>query len=169
VFTGEPLRGVRFNIEDLKLHNDSAHRRPQQLVPAMRRAMQACEMRGKPTLMEPIYRCSVTVPQSAMEGVYTTLRQRRAKFTASPEESKVGNLLHIDSFLPVAESFGFTELLRKNTGGQAFPQMIFSHWAQVSGDLTDPTSRATEVMMAIRKRKGMKSELPVFEDYHDKI
>jgi len=131
--------------------------------------MQACEMRGKPTLMEPIYRCSITVPQTAMEGAYTTLRQRRATVVGSPEDSKVGDLMHIEAFLPVAESFKFTELLRKNTGGQAFPQMIFSHWALVSGDLTDPSSRAAEVMRAIRKRKGMKDELPVFEDYHDKI
>jgi elongation factor 2 len=47
--------------------------------------------------------------------------------------------------------------------------MIFSHWALVSGDLTDLSSRAAEVMMAIRKRKGMKSELPSFDDFHDKI
>jgi len=45
--------------------------------------------------------------QHAMEGVYTTLRQRRATVTGCPEDSKVGDLVHIESFLPVAESFGF--------------------------------------------------------------
>jgi translation elongation factor EF-G len=32
------------------------------------------------------------------------------------------------------ESFGFTADLRSNTGGKAFPQCSFDHWAPMSGD-----------------------------------
>jgi elongation factor 2 len=34
----------------------------------------------------------------------------------------------IKSYLPVAESFGFTEHLRSVTQGKAFPQCVFDHW-----------------------------------------
>jgi elongation factor 2 len=44
-------------------------------------------------------------------------------------------LVQIRSFLPVAESFGFTQMLRQKTAGQAFPQMKFDHWAKANGNL----------------------------------
>lgn len=44
-----------------------------------------------------------------------------------------------DSFLvtalvPVTESFGFAEEMRKKTSGLAMPQLVFSHWAVLPGD-----------------------------------
>jgi len=69
----------------------------------------------------------------------------------------------------VAESFGFTGLLRENTGGKAFPQTIFSHWAQIKGDLNDTSSAGHRMVMEIRKRKGLKPELPAFANYCDKL
>ena len=67
------------------------------------------------------------------------------------------------------ESFGFTEMLRKNTGGQAFPQMKFSHWQMVAGNPFKEGSSSNEIVMAVRKRKGLKIELPEFGDYYDRI
>jgi len=37
----------------------------------------------------------------------------------------------IKAFLPVAESFGFTQALRAATSGRAFPQCVFDHWEQM--------------------------------------
>ena len=34
----------------------------------------------------------------------------------------------IEATLPVAESFGFAEEVRKRTSGLASPQLVFSHW-----------------------------------------
>ena len=34
----------------------------------------------------------------------------------------------IDAVLPVVESFGFAEEIRKRTSGLAIPQLRFSHW-----------------------------------------
>jgi len=78
-------------------------------------------------------------------------------------------LTQVQAFLPVLESFGFTELLRKNTAGQAFPQMKFSHWQHVNGDPMKEGTPAYEIMMNIRKRKGLKEEPPAFGDFYDKI
>jgi len=78
-------------------------------------------------------------------------------------------LCKVKAFLPVLESFGFTQLLRQNTSGQAFPQMIFSHWAMIAGDIFEEGSMVNKVVMDVRKRKGLKDELPDFNDYYDKL
>jgi len=168
VFCGEPLRGVRFNLLDVKLHPDSNHRNGTQLLPAARRAFAASTMKAGPRLLEPLYKCSVTVPRDHMDGVYTTLRQRRASIEGSDMDTKDGMEV-IEAFLPVSESFGFTELLRRNTGGKAFPQLSFSHWSILEGDLNDPASRGHQIMLEVRKRKGLKSQPPQFSDLCDRL
>ena len=47
----------------------------------------------------------------------------------------------VKAYLPVNESFGFTADLRSNTGGQAFPQCVFDHWAVLPGDPYDPATK----------------------------
>ena len=75
----------------------------------------------------------------------------------------------VKAYLPVAESFGFTGHLRALTGGQAFPQCVFSHWSDMSGDPLDSTSKVYEVVSNIRKRKGLKEEVPDLSNYLDKL
>lgn len=52
---------------------------------------------------------------------------------------------------------------------QAFPQMIFSHWQLVNGDVSEAGSQANQIVMDVRARKGLKAELPEFGDYYDRI
>jgi len=134
----------------------------------MKRAIYAAQIKSAPSLLEPMYVCEITVPQIATSGVYTTLNGRRGIVDA--KEDRPGTpLCVIKAFLPVLESFGFTSLLRQNTGGQAFPQMIFSHWQLVNGDPFDDNSQAHEICMNVRQRKGLRNEMPNFNDYYDKI
>jgi hypothetical protein len=42
----------------------------------------------------------------------------------------------------------------------AFPQNLFDHWKQISG-LPYEDNKAGELVMNIRRRKGLKEELPV--------
>jgi len=170
VFAHEPLRGCRFDLVDCKLHSDSIHRGVGQIVPASRDALYASQICSSPALMEPIYICDVTVPRGFSTGVYNTLRARRGIIIGSEDDQKntKSDLTKIQAYLPVMESFGFTEDLRKNTSGQAFPQLVFSHWSVTPGDLVDSSSPSYSILMDIRKRKGLKLELPVFEDFHAK-
>lgn len=72
------------------------------------------------------------------------------------------------AYLPVSESFGFTGTLRGNTQGKAFPQNVFDHWSTIKGmPLTDP--KAAELVVSIRKRKGLKELIPDIADYLDKM
>jgi len=168
VLCSETMRGIRFDLMDVVLHADSIHRGAGQIMPPMKRAIYGCQLKSEPALLEPMYLCDITVPQNAVAGVYNTLNSRRGQ--VENKEDRAGTpLSKITAFLPVLESFGFAGLLRQNTGGQAFPQMIFSHWALMAGDPLDANSQCQEIIMGIRKRKGMKEEMPDFNDYYDKL
>ena len=167
VLAEEQLRGVRFGIQDVELHNDAIHRGGGQIIPTARRVYYASEMTATPRYQEPIYLCNIATPQDVMSGVYQCFSQRRG--VVFNEESVQGTpLLEVKAYLPVSESFGFTAHLRSLTSGQAFPQCTFSHWDLINQDPFDVKSKAYEITMAIRKRKGLKQELPVLADYIDK-
>merc|ERR1719362_1023900 len=168
ILCDEVMRGCRFLIEDVTLHADAIHRGAGQIMPAARKVFYACQIGSQPKMMEPMYLIDITVPQNAHAGVYSTLNQRRGEIHKI--EERIGTpLTQIQAYLPVMESFGFTEELRKNTGGQAFPQMKFSHCQIVAGDPFREGSSANEIVLGVRKRKGMKDVLPEFGDYYDKI
>jgi len=168
VLCDETMRGIRFNIVDVTMHADAIHRGAGQIMPPTKRAMYACQIKSEPCLLEPMFIADITVPSQALAGVYSTLNQRRG--IVEGKEDRPGTpLCKIKAFLPVLESFGFTGLLRANTGGQAFPQLIFSHWQEVNGCPYDEGSQAQKIVLDVRKRKGMKIELPKFNDYYDKL
>jgi elongation factor 2 len=166
----EAMRGIRFNIMDVTLHADAIHRGAGQIMPPMKRCMAACQLEpGAETgLMEPMYVCDITVPTTAISGVYATLSARRG-IVEGKEERPGTPLCKIKAFLPVLESFGFTQLLRQNTSGQAFPQMIFSHWQIINGDPLEEDSQANKILMDVRERKGLKMETPLFGNFNDKL
>jgi len=168
VICGEALRGVRFNLSDVIMHADAIHRGAGQIMGPMKRAVYACQIKSAPGILEPMYVCDITVPQQAIAGVYSTLNARRG-IVHSQEDRPGTPLCKVKAYLPVLESFGFTSLLRQNTGGQAFPQMIFSHWQILNGDPYEVGSQSNKVVTEVRARKGMKADLPAFGDYYDKL
>ena len=114
VLAEENLRGVRFNIQDVELHNDSIHRGGGQIIPTARRVYYASEITAIPRYQEPIYLCNISTPQDVMNGVYQCFSQRRG--VVFNEESVQGTpLLEVKAYLPVSESFGFTAHLRSLT------------------------------------------------------
>jgi elongation factor 2 len=168
VLCEENMRGIRFNVLDVTLHADAIHRGGGQIIPTARRVLYACEMTAAPRLMEPVYLVEIQTPENAMGGIYGVLNRRRGHVIA--EDRREGTpLYNVKAYLPVLESFGFTADLRAHTGGQAFPQCVFDHWAVIQDDPLSQGSKAYQIVMATRKRKGLKEVLPNFDDYYDKL
>merc|ERR1719510_800684 len=164
----ENMRGIRFNLTDVTLHTDSIHRGAGQIMPPPRRACFAAEMQGKPSLQEPIFLVEITCPQEAMSGVYSCMNLRRGcVFEENPREGTP--LIQVKAHLPVAESFGFVAALRQATSGQAFPQCVFDHWENLQGNALEEGSKLQELILATRKRKNIKVEMPKLGDYLDKL
>jgi len=160
----EPMRSCRFNIMDVTLHADSIHRGTGQLMPTTRRVLYAAALLAEPGLLEPIFLVEIQVPENAMGGVYGVLTRRRGHVFG--EEQRPGTpLFTIKAYLPVMESFGFNADLRSHTGGQAFPQSVFDHWEILpGGSPIDPTSKVGTIVQELRKRKGIKVEVPGVEN-----
>merc|ERR1712072_425789 len=163
----ENMRGCRFNLMDVTLHTDSIHRGAGQIAPPMRRVSFAALMTGTPTLQEPVFLVEITCPQEAMSGVYSCMNLRRG--CVFEENEREGTpLRQVKAYLPVAESFGFVSALRQQTGGQAFPQCIFSHWDPMPGNAMQE-GKIQDLILACRKRKNLKVEMPKLADYLDKL
>merc|ERR1712154_352686 len=159
VLGDEPLRGVRVNLVDVKIHSDSAHHGAGQIVPAMVRAMRAGLLAATPKILEPIYSVEIEVPSScndAMNGVFSTFGMVRGEV---PIVETLKNEQHET----------FTGMLRGRTKGKAFAVMRFARWKPLDGDPMAEDTMAHDVVMAIRKRKGMKMEMPSFWDFAAKI
>ena len=165
----EPMRAVRFNIQDVTLHADAIHRGGGQIIPTARRVLYASALLAEPSLMEPVFLCEISVPEQAMGGIYGVLTRRRGHVFS--EEQRPGTpLFTVKAYLPVNESFGFSADLRQATGGQAFPQMVFDHWQLLpGGSPTDTTTMPGKVVHDMRKRKGLKPEVPGVDNYYDKL
>ncbi len=66
--------------------------------------------------------------------MYGVLSKRSGRILS--EDMKEGSsVFNIEAVLPVIESFGFADEIRKKTSGLASPQLKFSHW-EVSADST---------------------------------
>merc|ERR1711957_623434 len=116
----ENMRGNRFNIHDVTLHADAIHRGGGQILPTCRRVLYACELVSKPDLMEPIFLVEIQTPDDCVGAIYQTMTKRRG--SVEGEEPVPGTpLVNMKCFLPVDESFGFTQALRAATAGRAFP------------------------------------------------
>ena len=92
------------------------------------------------------------------------------------EELKEGTpIFTIRAHLPVVESFGFAQDLRKHTSGAAHPQLVFSHYAALSQDPNfavateeeqenldggdyDGVNLARRIVDDVRRRKGLRVE-----------
>ncbi|KAF9295543.1 Elongation factor 2 [Mortierella antarctica] len=167
VFAEENMRGCRFNILDVVLHADAIHRGGGQIIPACRSAIYAAAYVAQPGLMEPVYLVEITCPEQAMGGIYGVLNKRRGHTIG--EEQRPGTPMYIvKAHLPVAESFGFTADLRQATGGQAFPQSVFDHWQLMNG-VSNEDPKLIEKILSIRKRKGLKEEIPPLDRFLDRL
>jgi len=166
--TDENMRGIRFNIQDVALHADAIHRGGGQIVPTARRVFYASQLTAAPRFEEPVFLVEIQCPDDAVGGIYQCLSQRRGIVTN--EDPVAGTpLVNMKAFLPVAESFGFTQALRAATSGRAFPQCVFDHWEQMNGDPFEPSSKAAQIVAQIRARKGLREGIPSLDNFIDKL
>jgi elongation factor 2 len=168
VMADENMRGIKFELYDVVLHTDSIHRGGGQIIPTCRRVLYAAALTASARLMEPIYLVEIQAPENALGSIYGVLNQKRG--SVFEEVNRPGTPIYtVKAHLPVMESFGFTTALRAATSGQAFPQCVFDHWSALPSDPLDDTSQSGKIVLDIRKRKGLKPEVPPLSEYEDKL
>lgn len=166
--TEENMRGCKFNINDVTLHADAIHRGGGQIVPTTRRSFYAAFLTATPRLQEPVFLAEIQAPNEVLGGIYQCLTQRRGMVVG--EEPQAGTpMVMCRAYLPVAESFGFTQALRAATSGRAFPQCVFDHWEEIPTDPLEEGSKCAAIVEQIRARKGLKPGVPALDGFIDKL
>ena len=165
----EPVQNVLAKLMDVTLHADSIHRGMGQIMPPARRVVLGAMLTADPCLVEPVFLCEIQVPRAVSGGIYGVLTRRRGHVFEEIDEPGTP-MMNIKSYLPVAESFGFTQDLRSATAGQAFPQCVFSHWQAFNGgDPLQEGTKGNEMVKSIRNRKGLAPEVPTADRFLDKL
>jgi elongation factor 2 len=152
----EPVMGVKVKLMDAKLHEDAVHRGPAQVIPASRQAIQAAMLMAGATLLEPFQKVFIQVPQDHMGGAMREMQGRRGQILDMKSE---GDLTIIETKAPVAQLFGFSGDIRSATEGRAMWSTEFLGFEPI------PNNMLTEIVTAIRQRKGLKLELPKASDF----
>ena len=155
----EPTRGLKVLVEDASLHEDSVHRGPAQIIPAVRRPIQAGILLANPTMLEPLLKLEVRVPQEFMGGATKVIQGRRGRILSMEVEEDISI---IKASLPVANSFGLAAELRSETEGRAIWATEFEKFEELPRELQEQVIRDT------RKRKGLKLEPPKPEEFMEK-
>ncbi|XP_036442506.1 elongation factor-like GTPase 1 isoform X2 [Colossoma macropomum] len=149
-----------------------------QLIAAMKEACRYAFQAKPQRLMAAMYTCEIMATADVLGRVYGVLSKREGRVLN--EEMKEGtDMFIIRAVLPVAESFGFADEMRKRTSGLASPQLVFSHWEVISsdpfwvptteeeylhfGEKADSANQALKYMNAVRKRKGLYVEEKIVE------
>jgi elongation factor 2 len=165
----ERVRGLKMIVNDVTLHADAIHRGMGQVSPTARRVTYAGMYLANPCLLEPIFLVNITCPNAIVGSIYNVMSIRRGN-VFDEGESMSGGVANMRAFLPVAESFGFSQALAEATSGAAFSQLMFDHWQIFDGgDFKDPTTRLGKIINTIRVRKNMPPELPPLDRYLDKL
>jgi elongation factor 2 len=152
----EPVQNLLMKLVDVKLHEDAIHRGPAQVIPAVRSAIKAGLLLGGDSLLEPIQKLHITVPQDYMGGATAQIQSRRGQVFDMTSE---GDTITVIGKAPVAELFGFAGDVRSATEGRAMWNSEFAGFELI------PAGLVKDVVLEIRKRKGLKEEMPKAADY----
>jgi elongation factor 2 len=168
VLCEEQLRGVRFNVCDLKIHSDSTHRGSRQITPAAKRAMYASQLSASPRLMQPIFKVDIQSPEECLGGIYSLVSKRKGIIYGTEKKTN-SPLFVVQSLIPVLNSFGLTKDLRSQTSGRAFPQCVFEKFEIMDIDPFEKNEILT-IIQGVRERKKLKeTEIPPISRYLDKL
>ena len=152
----EKCRGVKVKLVDVKLHEDSIHRGPAQVIPAVRNALLAAILLAKATFLEPVQDVFISIPQNLLGNVTRELQGRRGQILDIKTE---GDMVSLKAETPVAEMLGFAGDIRSATEGRALWSTEFAGFKPI------PQTLFGEKVMEVRKRKGMKLEMPNVSDF----
>ena len=145
----EIAMGLKFKLVDAKLHEDAIHRGPAQVLPSIRKAIYGSMMLADPTLLEPMQKVFINTPQDYMGSCTREIQNRRGQIVDMKQE---GDMVDIESKVPVAEMFGFAGDIRSAAEGRCL-------WStEMAGFERLPRELQSQIIRQIRQRKGLSDE-----------
>ncbi|KAI9837243.1 MAG: hypothetical protein M1819_000317 [Sarea resinae] len=176
----EPVQGIAVFVEDVSVSNpadeaasttrEKLGRLTGEVIKVVRDSIRQGFLDWSPRLLLAMYSCEIQASTDVLGRVYGVITRRRGHILS--ESLKEGTpFFSILSVLPVAESFGFSDEIRKRTSGAASPQLVFSGYEMLDqdpfwvpfteeeiedlGELADKENVAKRYMDGVRRRKGL--------------
>jgi len=144
----EPCSAVKILVVDAKLHEDTIHRGPAQVIPAVRNAIRKAMAGAQAYIQEPKQVIRIDVPTEQLGGASKEINNRRGQIQDMREER---GMTIIQTKIPVADMFGFNSALKSATGGLGFFSLIDILYEPI------PKELEPKVVAQIRERKGLKA------------
>jgi len=145
----EKCMAMKVKLVDAKLHEDSIHRGPAQVIPAARSAVYGSMCQAGRVLYEPIQNVFINVPEDMMGNAIREVQQRRGIIEDMKQD---GEMTVVQSKCPVAEMFGFAASIRSATSGRALWSTENVGFEQMPREVQEKAVRS------IRERKGLKPD-----------
>jgi elongation factor G len=139
VYAGFPMVDVRATLFDGSFHEVDSSEMAFKIAGSM--AVKDAVERADPTILEPIMRVEVVMPEEFMGDVIGDLNARRGHIEGMDNRS--GTQV-VSALVPLASMFGYVTDLRSMTQGRATSSMEFAHYAEV------PASIANELVQKAR-------------------
>ena len=123
---GYPVLGVKAECYDGSYHEVDSSEMAFKIAGSM--AFKEAMKKGAPTLLEPLMKVDVTVPEEYMGDVIGDINSRRGRIEGM---DAVNGTQVIHGFVPLAEMFGYATDLRSKTQGRGTYSMFFDHYEPV--------------------------------------
>src|SRR3954452_15314492 len=140
VYAGFPVVDVKATLFDGSYHEVDSSEMAFKIAGSL--AVKDAFPKGDPTILEPIMRVEVTMPEEFMGDVIGDLNSRRGQIEGM--ESR-GSTQVVRAFVPLAQMFGYVTDLRSMSQGRATSSMEFSHYAEVPGNLASELVQKSKV------------------------
>ena len=108
-------------------------------------ALRAAAKKANPSILEPMMKVTITVPEDYLGDVMGHVTARRGRVEGMEAH---GNSQIVNAIVPLAEMFGYATTLRSSTQGRGTFMMVFDHYEDV------PKSVQEEII----KKNGGKAE-----------
>jgi elongation factor G len=139
VYAGFPMVDVKATLFDGSFHEVDSSEMAFKIAGSM--AVKDAVGKASPTVLEPVMRVEVVMPEEFMGDVIGDLNSRRGHIEGM--DNRNGTQV-VSAFVPLASMFGYVTDLRSMTQGRATSSMEFSHYAEV------PQSIANELVQKAR-------------------
>lgn len=132
VIGGYPVLDIKVTVYDGSYHEVDSSEMAFKIAGSM--GVRDAISKAKPTLLEPMMKVEVTVPEEYMGDVIGDINSRRGRIEGMEPTNGVQI---IRSFVPLSEMFGYATDLRSNTQGRGLYSMQFDHYESVPNSIAE--------------------------------
>ncbi len=125
VLKGYPVVNIKASLLDGSFHEVDSSEMAFRTAAMM--ATRECLKKAGPLLMEPVMRLEVTSPEEFTGNIINNISNRRGKLDSMEMHNSTQI---IRGYVPLAEMFGYSTVLRSSTQGRAGFSMEFSHYEE---------------------------------------